>query len=443
MRLEMLGAVGGEVTGSAFAVTSKTGANLLVDCGLFQGKKDDARNKSLNSHDPNQFDVVAITHAHLDHLGKLPFLWESKTKIYMTRPSRALAGIILPDADRISQGNLFPKGSVDAVLKKIIPVNYNSPISIDGITATFENGAGHILGSSIIKFQEENGDLVVFSGDLGNPASRTVKPGTPIKEANVIIMETTYGDRNHPEEDPVEIIKDAIRKIKKTNGTLLIPTFAIDRVQAILSILKELSENGKLGIPVYLDSPMAIETTRTYKDYPELLNDKLGKENLFNFPGLKNTYSYRESLGIKDGGPKIIIAGSGMMSGGRAPRHAENYLVDKRNIILFVGYPAEGTVSRAIVEGEKEVKVNEKSTIYVNGTVLHTSGLSAHADQKQLLNWLRTIYYGGRRLREVILVHGTDQSRKAFAELIRAEFGEAISVLLPKENDKIELHQNN
>lgn len=436
--LEILGAAGGEVTGSALVGTTNSGTQFLVDAGMYQGTEGDKRNRSLNGHDPNQLSAILVTHAHLDHLGRLPHLAQSKAPIYMTPATLALAGIALRNADALSPGQ-YPKGSVDAVLQRTIAVPYGSPIKVDGLTATFRN-AGHILGSASVEVREKCGEITVFSGDLGNTPSRTVQPTTPIEQADIVIMETTYGDRRRPEEDPVDVIMEAVEMIKKNKGTLLIPAFAIDRTQIVLNILKGLREKNTLGnMPVFLDTPMGVAVTKVYDAHSELLNDELNKQHQpFGFRGLITTKTGKESLSIHNRrGPKIIIAGSGMMSGGRITRHAENYLPKSNSVILFVGYPAEGTPSRAITDGEKMVQIDGGS-VSIAGTVLKTSGLSAHADQDQLLNWLRHISVGNKRLREVILVHGDNQSRKAFAHQIKTHL-RIERVSLPAENEIIDL----
>jgi metallo-beta-lactamase family protein len=263
-------------------------------------------------------------------------------------------------------------------------------------------------------------------------------------------METTYGDRNHPEENPVEMIEDAIKRIRKSKGTLLIPAFAIDRTQTILNILKELSEQKKLkGISVFLDAPMAIEITSVYRNYPQMLNDELEaeKRDPFNFSELIKTHDKKDSDKIyRHHGPRIIISGSGMMSGGRIMKHAAYCLSDRKSAVLFVGYCAEGTPGREVMDGEKNVWLDsEYKFVHVNAGVLQTSSLSSHADQKQLLSWLRKINDEQNRLkqrniRQVILVHGEDHAREQFALLIKEQLG-IQNVSLPKENETINLQQ--
>lgn len=440
--VEVLGAGGGEVTGSAFALTSNKGTKILVDCGMYQGKIEDKRNESLNEHDPNQFSAVFITHAHLDHVGRLPHLHKIKSPIYMTRATRDLAYIVLRNAQVLTP-NLYAPGSVEKVMEKIIPVPYENSVQVDGLRITLKD-AGHILGSSSVEVKEKRGEVVVFSGDLGNTSSRTMRPATPIKEANIVVMETTYGDKNHPKENPSKKIESAIKLIADSGGTLLIPSFAIDRTQAILSILKELSLAKKIRkkgkrIPVFLDSPMAILATQTYLNYRELLKDELKcQDNPFQFEELVKTYDTKQSREIsKYRGPKIIIAGSGMMTGGRIKKHAYEYLSDNKSAILFVGYPAEGTPSRAIVDGEKEVEI-DSDTVSVECAVFQTSALSAHLDQKGLLNWVSEVNYGKRRLRENCLVHGTTSSRNELAKHINVNF-DIDNISLPEDNEVVDL----
>lgn len=439
--IETLGAAGGEVTGSAHILTGAQGTRILVDCGAYQGTDNDKRNGSLNGHDLQELGGILITHAHLDHLGRLPHMANSQAPIYMTPATLDLAIIALKDAERLSPG-LFPPGSVSNVLKRVRTAEYGSQFSIDGLTAVFSN-AGHILGSASLTIREK-GETVVFSGDIGNTRSRTVQPATPIKQADIVVMESTYGDRNHPVEDPVEVLQDAIERIKKNRGTLLIPAFAIDRTQTLLNILKELEKRKILkDIPVYLDAPMGIEVTEVYRNHSALLKDDLKEQqNPFHFKNLVITRTHEESARIFDRtGPKIIIAGSGMMSGGRITTHACNYLSNKNSVILFVGHPAEKTLSRAIAEGEKKVQIGE-DIVPIEGQVLQTSALSAHADQQQLLGWLDNIRCGDRRLRQVVLVHGSNRSRETLAHKIREKHPE-INVSLPDENTIINLQSNN
>lgn len=435
--IEALGAAG-EVTGSAFALTSNKGKRYLVDCGMFQGKAYDERNKSLNSHDPNQFEAVFITHAHLDHIGRLPHLHKTKAPIFMTPATKHLAGIALKNADILSR-NLYPEGSVDKILKKTVPLNYNSPVNFDGVTATFIN-AGHILGSSSLLIQEQGGDMIAVSGDIGGK-SDIILPTTPIKHADIVIMETTYGNRNHPKENPTDKIMEAVERIKKTKGTLFIPAFAIDRTQVILAVFKKLREEGRLDdIPVYLDSPMGIAVTKVYANHRYLLNKRLNEQkNPFVFSNLFNTITNKESIAIrKHRGPKIIIASSGMVTGGRAENHASDYLPDDKSVILFVGYPAEGTPSRAIVSGEKKVLIGNEY-IDVNAAIYQTSAFSAHADQRKLLEWLgniRSIKKDVGHSPKVILIHGDNSSREEFSRQAKQQL-RIKNIFLPKENEII------
>lgn len=446
-RLEILGAGGGEVTGSAFKLTTRSEDSVLIDCGLRQGEPEnarfDARNRGIPGLDSKKrLKAIMITHGHLDHVGMLPSLASmTDTPIYMTEPTFDLAQIILRDAERISPW-LYPVGSVNAVLARTIPVQYNSPFAVDGVTCTFKD-AGHILGSSTLTIKEKGGDTIVFSGDLGNDSpSRLVKPTEMNEGADIVVMETTYGDRLHSEDSPVEVIEDAVEQAKRSNGTLLIPAFAIHRTQVVLNILKQLYRDNKLlGVPVLLDAPMGSAVTDVYDKYLPLLNEQVReKADPFDFKGLKRVKSFEESRGIKNHykGAKIIIAGSGMMTGGRILYHAQEHLRDPKSVILFVGFAAEGTPARRIMDGEKYVEV-EDTQISVNGTVLKTSSMSAHADQKQLLNYAEYTMEGNRRTREFVLIHGNDKARDAFEEKL-LELG--TGVIKPGIGEVIDFDQN-
>ena len=442
-KLEILGGGGGEVTGSSFKYTSDKGGNLVIDAGLFQGEGESImRNKSFNGLDPEEIDGVFVTHAHLDHLGRLPFFHKSDADIFMTPATHDIARVALKNAAALSP-RLYPNGSVEAVLRKTTRVPYETPVAIDGVKVKFKD-AGHILGSSTLQITEEGGQTIVFSGDLGNK-SRIVKPTTPPDEADIVVIETTYGDRNHSTESPMDVLKEAIERVKKNNSTLLIPAFAIDRTQSLLNILKEMRRDGELGnIPVYSDSPMANVVTNIYdrEEHRQLFNDQLKEVSKpFSFPGLQRTDTIQDSDAIRHRkGAKIIIAGSGMMNGGRIGKHAENHLGDKNSVLLLIGYAAEGTPGREILEGERNVEIGGK-LITINGEVMSTSSMSAHAGQDQLMNWVRYIQGGNKRLRSVVLVHGRDKAREAFAEKIKMELG-IENVIMPKENEVIDFDRN-
>jgi metallo-beta-lactamase family protein len=358
----------------------------------------------------------------------------------MTPETAKLTAIALNNSSALNP-NLYPLGGVKWVQDNIKTIPYNKPEKIDGVTLTFRD-AGHILGSASAEFRESSkGEVIVFSGDLGNSPSRTVKPISPPQEASIAVIETTYGDREHSGEDPIDVLKECIDIIKKTKGTLLIPAFAIDRTQLMIILLKQLKKSGHLGnIPVFLDSPMGIDVTKIYEASLDQLNEDLQDEKSpFRFSNLNMTYLPQESRSIRDyHGAKIVIAGSGMMSGGRIERHALDYLPDANTVILFVGYPAEGTPSREIVEGEKSVQLNGK-TVNIKAQAFRLSSVSAHADQEQLINWLGNLNSGQLPLRIAILVHGNESSRNGFTQKV-LEMG--VKVSRPQNGEIIDLTHN-
>jgi metallo-beta-lactamase family protein len=312
--IEFLGAAG-EVTGSSFLLTTNKGKRYLFDAGMFQeggDRRNAERNKSFHGQELIELDGIFASHGHLDHIGRIPFLYKADAPIYMTQATYDLTSINLRSSDEMSKG-FYPPDSIEKVLKNTCIMSYNEPVSVDGITATARD-AGHILGSSTFEIEEKGGEKIVFSGDLGNTPSRTVQPTSLINEADVVVMESTYGDRDHEGTDPVKEMRNAIRLIQKDSGTLLIPAFAIDRTQAVLNILKELKAAKDIEkIPVYLDAPMAATVTRDiYADYDnrKFLNEKLQKqEDPFNLEEIFVTYADKESRRIPPDGPLIIVAG--------------------------------------------------------------------------------------------------------------------------------------
>jgi metallo-beta-lactamase family protein len=441
-----------EVTGSANLLTTNKGNKYLIDYGMFQGNGvNPERNKNLD-FDPNELSGIFVTHAHLDHIGRLLFLDKSNAPIYMTPATYEITSIALRNAAALSPRD-YPRGSVETTLKKIHCVDYDTPIKIGDVTATFRN-AGHILGSSSIELQEENGDRIVFSGDIGNSdsPSRIVKPTTAINQANILVTESTYGNRTHSTEDPSEVLLDAYKRISSSHGTLLIPGFAIDRTQIMLNLIKRLHEHSDRDIrrlvkdiPVYLDSPMAIDVTRIYNTHKKLLNDSINTQKQpFHFEGLEHTRSQEKSMAINSiRGPKVIIAGSGMMQGGRIGYHALKYLPDPRSVIFLVGYTAEGTASRAVFDKEKVVELEINGEIFNvsnNLTVLHTSSLSAHADMNGLTRYAEHIYNGQEQLRDIVVLHGDEPSREGLRNSFRA-VGINSRIHLPSYGDIVSFHE--
>lgn len=438
--IEIFGAAGGRVSGSLFRVIGENKQDeYMVDCGGFIGNQDKEKDRLLNKSlgfNPVDLNAVVVTHAHGDHLSRLPLLAaQPEVPIYMTDASAAIARVSLEDSKRLSR--LYPEGSENTVLSRIVTVPYETPIDINGITLTFLD-AGHILGSAIAQL-DHDGHRTVFSGDLGNSSpSRIVRATSVIKEANTVVMESTYGDRNHSTDNPVDVIIDLVNEIVQTNGTLLIPGFAIDRIQQLIWIFKGLRRDGTLGeIPVYLDSPMAIKITDVYKKFKHLLKDEVREDkNPFYFDGLIPTRDHKESESIENHrGPKVILAGSGMMNGGRVLSHAARILPDSNSRILLVGFAAPGTISEQIANQAKDVEI-EGQIIEVKARICKAS-LSAHADKDQLFNWVEKIDQGPRDLNQVIVVHGNDKSREAFGRRITEELG--TNVYTPGLRDSINL----
>lgn len=450
-KIEFLGASGGEVTGSCYLVTSDDSNQILVDFGMFQGDNTiKKRNYEPLAFNPGSLQGVFLTHAHLDHSGRLPLLVYGgfRGKIYMTAATKALVDIILSDSARIAEKEaeivepLYTIEEVAKTLNMIQIVEYNEDINVGSFTATYRD-AGHILGSASIEITDTSSDQkekAIFSGDLGNTPQPLVKPTQYIEQADFVIMESTYGDSTHPEEDPTEIIQEEINTIEQTGGVLLIPAFALERTQEILHIIHHLKEEGKVqsSTPVYLDSPMGINATSVYLNHTSFFSDELNEHTNypFNFDGLVITDSPRASKEIlKDMGPKVIIAGSGMMSGGRIIHHALSYLSDETTRLLFVGYQSEETLGRQILEGAKIVTI-EKENIPVKAHIREIKALSSHADLPRLLKWLESI----KGVKKVFLTHGELPQQQNLYEKIK-ELG-VKEVYLPKQGEEFNLHSH-
>ncbi len=426
-KIKFLGASGG-VTGSSFLLTAQDDSQLLVDFGIFQGPREvsDLNYKQLDFN-PSSVKGVILTHAHLDHCGRLPLLVFGgfQGRVYMTAPTAALIEVILRDAAKIAQEKtdyvpLYGSDEVEKVLKMVEVVEYEKEFSVGSLNVKFKD-AGHILGSASIEVVDTaDKKKIVFSGDLGNTPEDIIKPAVYSDDADYVVMETTYGDERHPEEDPSQIIMEEINKIEDGSGVLLIPAFSLERTQEILHRIHHLKKDGKIraDTPVFMDSPMGIRATEIFGQFREFYNEEMQGhiDDPFNFEGLASTIEARDSKDIiKAMEPKVIVAGSGMMSGGRILHHAVNYLPLDTTSILFVGFQAEGTLGRAILHGAKTVRIYDKQVI-VRAKVRETT-MSSHADQSKLLLWLGHI----KGVKKVFLAHGEQSKRMAFAQKVKEE----------------------
>ncbi len=441
--IRFLGAAG-TVTGSSYVIQKDSGKGIMVDLGMFQGPFhiENLNRAPLDVSIPD-IEGVVLTHAHLDHCGRLPLLAQLgyTGKIYMTKPTRELIEIVLLDAAKISHSQndepLYTEEDVQRVLDMSSVVDYHTPFEIGGYGISMYD-AGHILGSASVLIN--GAQKMIFSGDLGNSPEELLHATERIAAADVVVMESTYGDRTHHVEDTDTMLQNEINSVERNGGVLLIPAFSMERTQEILHKIDHLKRENKVlaATPVYLDSPMAIKTTSVYKEFknlysPELTNH-VKKDDPFDFPGLSLVESVDESkaiLGVY--GAKVIIAGSGMMSGGRIMYHALEYLSYRSSRLFIVGYQGEGTLGRDILDGARVVTIKGRK-VQVNATVTHSSGMSAHADQPKLLSWFNSIQ-GVKRL---VLTHGEDGPRTHLKQKIN-EAQADLTIDTPHLNETISL----
>lgn len=437
------------VTGSCHLVEC-AGKRILIDCGLFQGEHElvDENEKPLG-FDPAGIDFLLLTHAHLDHCGRLPLLVKQgfQGEIITTSASRELARLVLLDSGHLheqeTQHNARHAVRRGDRSEAIVPLytelealnsldyfgrtaSYNQPLDLaPGLRATFID-AGHILGSACIFLElEENGRrrTVLFSGDLGNNGRPILRDPAPPPKADVVVMETTYGDRLHKALGPsVEELYAAIADTFKRGGNVVIPTFALERAQEIMFFLREGVEKGRLprSMQVFLDSPMAISATAIFARHPECYDEEAmqffrsGHDPL-SLPGLHFTRETQDSKAINHiGGGAVIMAGSGMCTGGRVRHHLKHYLSRADSSIIFVGYAANGTLARRIIDGATHVHLSGEE-IPVKAGIHTINGFSAHADQAELLAWHRRTGEPQR----TFLVHGEEEVMRHFATLLK------------------------
>ena len=437
------------VTGSNFLIESSRGKKVLVDCGLFQGgRRMESRNWEDWSFDPKDMDTLFLTHAHIDHSGRIPKLVKDgfRGRIITSPPTAELCEIMLLDSAHIQEMDaewqtrknkrqakravepLYTMGDAEESVKRLYPVERDEIVEIErGLKARLRN-AGHILGSSILElWVEENqkSTKIVFSGDLGREDQLIVRDPHEIFDADYLFLESTYGNRLHRSfEDSKEEMLEAIRHSEAHDEKIIIPAFAVERTQEILYILGEFHRDGLLpDIPVYLDSPLAIKATEIFrknKKYYDKEAMAIVDEGYdpFDMPNLKFTESTKESIAINEKpGCAIVIAGSGMCTAGRIKHHLKHNLWREGASLIIVGFQAKGTTGRRIVDGEKHVKIFREK-VAVKAKVYTIGGFSAHADQKDLLEWVSHFESSPR----IFVVHGEASASETLANKIQERF---------------------
>ncbi len=431
-----------EVTGSCILIESQ-GAKFLVDCGMFQGS-DHNRNLEDFSFDPKEIDFVLLTHAHLDHCGRLPKLFADgfNGRIYSTAPTRDLSEIIILDALKVAQiegypfcAPFFTEEDVHSLMSSFTCLNYGEEKNINENVRIRTRDSGHILGSSIFEvWVKENRQekKLVFSGDLGNPPAPIVNDPEFISGADVVFVESTYGDKLHePKEKGIEVLKDKIKSTIQKEGVLMIPIFALERTQEILYLLNDFIENKKISnVSVFLDSPLAIKATGIYKQYVDFY-DKESKEliskgdDLFDFEGLEVIKNEAQAGRVdKAKPPKIILAGSGMFEGGKIKSYLKKYLGSPLNTLLIVSFQPKGSLGSQLTQGEKFVEV-DNAKLKVQADVASIFSFSSHGDRALLFNWIEAIK--NPYPRKIFVVHGEEESSLSLAQALKgASRGDAI-----------------
>ncbi len=484
--IQFLGAAGC-VTGSQFLVTVGE-RRVLIDCGMFQGSPEEtARNRMPFAFEPETIDAVLLTHAHLDHCGRIPALTRSgfSGPIHATRATVDLAEIVLRDSAKLqvefanrwnrhhakkaeaaaeaeteavaAEGEtddptlperlraappegrtetrepLYDEHDVDRAMTQARGCDYGDEVAVtDGVTAVFHD-AGHILGSAIIELRLADGDArrtLVFSGDLGRTDTPIVRDPTPLTHADFVVVESTYGNREHgPHDEAIEELVTAIGEVASDEGVLLMPAFAIGRTQEVIWVLDDLVRSGRIPrIPLYLDSPMASKATTVYHDHPEIFDEETATllrsgDSPLKYPGQQFTDSVEESKAIRLANrPIMVVASSGMLTGGRIMHHLKDFLPDPKCTLLFIGYQGEGTLGRHLQEGGKTARIDGQE-LPVRCRVRSVSGFSAHADQHELEAWLAHFGRANGGPKSVFIVHGDPEAADAFATRIRSGLG--------------------
>ena len=447
MKLHFLGA-NRQVTGSRYCLETE-GARVQVDCGLFQEREFEDRNWSDPPIPESSLDALVVTHAHIDHTGLIPRLVARgfRNPIFATAPTCALADIMLYDSARIQLEDaeykkkrhqrenrtsrhepqpLYTETDVRETLALMQPCQYGQAVEVaPGVKAIFHE-AGHILGSAVVELRAGEGaneQRVVFSGDIGQWGKPIIRDPELPPRADVLVMESTYGDRDHQDHGDVESqLEQIANRTLRRGGRLVIPTFAVERAQELMYHIGSMVHNDVIpDVPIYLDSPMAVDVTEVFQRFREYFDEEAWdriaeREPPLRFPGLRLVRKSKDSRKINDyRGPCIIMSTSGMCTAGRIKHHLRKSVEDKRNTILFVGYQARGTLGRLLVEGEKRIRIHGRHYT-VRAEIARIYGFSGHADRRQLLQWADGLQVAPRR---VFLTHGEEDAALALAETLR------------------------
>jgi metallo-beta-lactamase family protein len=444
------------VTGSNFLVEGPKG-KLLVDCGIEQGR--DFNEKEMYApfaYDVPSLDALVITHAHLDHIGRAPKLIREgfKGKVYTTPPTRDLMDIMLRDSARILAENakehgippMYDDRDIDALMGRIETIEYHHEWEAAPGLSCYLRNTGHILGSASVRIRDlsegEDGTAIALTGDIGGTPNVYLKDAEAIPDADVIIMESVYGDRKNTEkEDRVAELRDALKRAVARGGAILIPAFSLERTQLMLYELSNLMDSGELPhIPVFLDSPLAIKATEVYEKYaetyfrPEAVEELHHEHSLFKFPFLKETASREDSMAIwKEHGTKIIMAGAGMSHGGRIGRHEQKYLPEASTTLMIVGYQAPGSPGRLLQDGATHVRIAGED-VHVRAKIESYHGWSAHADRDGLLDFAHMAL---PRTKTFLIALGEPASARFLAQRIHEYLG--ARAMVPQQGERWEI----
>lgn len=456
------------VTGSNYLVKTEE-YNILVDCGMFQGNEEmEKLNYNDFPYNPSEIDFLILTHAHIDHSGRIPKLVKEgfKGRILTTNATYDLCKIMLKDSAKIQESDvewenrkrqragkkpiepLYTMEDAENSLKYFEPYFIDQKIKInDNIQIRFKD-AGHILGSAILELWVSEGNeevKVVFSGDLGMPGRPIINSPDYIEEADYLIIESTYGDTIHESYgESTEKLIDIINKTVRRGGTVIIPSFAVGRTQELIYQLNQYYEYNPeveeyMKVPIYIDSPMAVDATEAFKRNSSSFNDEaraliLRGDNPFEFDNLRYIRSQEESMALnKYTFPKVIISSSGMATAGRIRHHLKHNLWDEKNSLVFVGYQAEGTLGRILLDGKRQVKILGEE-IQVRAQIYDIEGFSGHADQNVLLDWINKFQ---KKPKKIFVVHGEEGPATALSALIKHLY--KIETIIPKIGDRFSI----